>query len=216
MADVEAFVEAVPQEGMSREYSSALADYAMGVLLKDQAPGSGILGALREHKDKFMSALEVLATLASPVSEAVTSAIAFNLNAWDRLRPPPELPAFVLAADFFRELDRFVVSESLTGNFGRALRPICPIDQVTDTLLSAIRAIPEVAAGRPLPKPLGELFGGVAAPALTEFDIVKRGVIGSVVTLRLRESAAAAEFLGEVRHDLHFGEWAENKLGELK
>ena len=104
MYEVEAFVKSVPQHGASREYSGALADYAIGVLLKEQEPTSGIVGSLHEHKDKFMSALEVLSGLSRPVARAIESAIAFNLNAWDRLQPPAELPAFIYATEFFNEL----------------------------------------------------------------------------------------------------------------
>jgi hypothetical protein len=213
MDDVETYVKSVPQGGMSREYSAALADYAIGVLLKEQSPASGILGAQHEHKDKFMSALEVLAGFVRPISEAVTSAIAFNLNAWDRLQPPPELPAFVRAAEFFRKLDGLGPNDyTLDGES----RPICPVDRMTDMLLAAIRAMPETAAGRPVPAAIGALFDTRADLLVTEFDLVKRAVIRSVVALRLRDKATARRSLIDVRHDHHFGVWAEEKLQELK
>ena len=215
MYEVEAFVKSVPQHGASREYSGALADYAIGVLLKDQEPTSGIVGSLHEHKDKFMSALEVLSGLSRPVARAIESAIAFNLNAWDRLQPPAELPAFIHATEFFRLLEGFKSTASNSWLLDDVPNAICPIDGTTGGLLRAIRAIPETAAGSVLPEAITTLFKEDADSMLTEFDLVKRSVIRAVAALRLREKAAAKRALTDVRHDHHFGAWAEARLQEL-
>jgi hypothetical protein len=83
-------------------------------------------------------------------------------------------------------------------------------------LLRAIGAMPEAVGGRALPEPIAALSDGGTSSLLTEFDLVKRSVIRAVGALRIRDAAAARQSLIEVRHDHHFGAWAEQRLQELK
>lgn len=215
MGDIETYVKSVPQQGASREYSGALADYAIGILQKEQSPSSGVVGSFGDHKEKFMSALEVLAGFCRPVSRAVVSAIAFNLNAWDRLTPPAELPAFTRAAQFFLSLDNFEADAEGAWLLDDPPSAICPIDASTELIVRAIMEVPRVAVGGVVPDAIARLRGDHAVGGMSEFDLVKRCVIQAVCALRRHDKDAAVCALGDVRHDHHFGRWAEARLQEL-
>lgn len=131
------------------------------------------------------------------------------------MRPPAEVPAFTRAAQFFKSLDNFNSDSEGTWLLDDQPTAICPIDGSTEMLLLAIREVPRVRVGCVVPHAITSLCGESTAGRMSEFDLVKRSVIQAVCALRGNDKHSALRALADLRHDHHFGDWAEARLQEL-
>ena len=84
------------------DYYDALADYAFGVLAKDQAGGTTL--KFERFRDKFSHALVVLSDYSRPVAQAVCASVRFNLNDFAHLHPLSGVQLLDSAIDFFTGL----------------------------------------------------------------------------------------------------------------
>jgi hypothetical protein len=140
--DLERFEASLPDEAPAREYGGALGDYALGIILKERRnPPHAPIG-FNEFSVKMRSALEVLRLFDRPVSLAVCSSIRFNLNDFygGGVVNATELET---GLRFFRSLANEDAEDALPAAIPEVgeKRPICPVDHITNHLLSACRVL---------------------------------------------------------------------------
>lgn len=214
LGDVDGFRRAIPSAQAAKEYGGALADYVVGVLLKEQARDRGIRGRFESYKDKFMEVLGILSGFPRPLSKAVVTAIEFNLNAWDRIAPPPQMRDFVRAVGFFRNLPDSPGAVAAPDEATSLERAICPLDVVTDRILHVIKwLVPPV--GKAYRDHIEGLENLQSRVPIGEFDRLKLNVVGAVAGLLGRDSGLALQYLRQIQFDDRFGAWAKTKIEEL-
>ena len=234
MRDVYQFLGMCPRSLGAIDYSGALADYVVGLLLKEQASASGIRGDLKDFKDKLMNALEILRWHERRVARSVTAVCKFSLNAWTLIQVPPNLAELDAAVTFFlslaesrhvkfsppnlAELDAAVtfflsLAESRHVKFSPhgipGGIPTCYVDQATKWILQAAMDLRQERAESAAQEELRLLRQN---EGLTEYDLVKVDVLLAVVESRMGRQEVAKNHLQRLRFDEHFGAWARKEL----
>ena len=204
VSDVRRFDEALTVGPGAREYSSALADYVYGMLAKDRA--GQIMLPFEAFPDKLKGSLSILRTFERPLATAVATCIRFNLNdfrgAWQPCGVRPLDHAFWIFRQraFGETPDRTAPLPPENG----IEYPLCPVDAMTQTILSFFDA----------PAPLAALRDMTSRHDLSDADRVKVYVLLADQTAHLtpEDVAACREALA---YDPLFGEWANSILRGL-
>ena len=208
MRHVDQFLRMCPSSLGAIDYAGALADYVVGLLLKEQAAQSGVRGDLKGFKDKLMNALEILQGHDTEVASAVTAVSRFSLNAWKLMEVPPALEELDAAVTFYLSL-----SESRAMGFSRGDTcggtPACYVDRATKWILQAAMDLRQERAESPA---LDKLRVLRQKQGLTEYDLVKVDVLLAVVESRVRRTEVAKSYLQRLRFDDQFGAWARKEL----
>lgn len=157
MSDIDSFRRECPSEPESTEYAGALADYAIGLAIKEGHPESGTRSSFQDYKEKFATALEILREFRRPVPNAVASVIAFNLNNFSNPPLVKGLAALGEAFSFYRDLATGHEPEIANSpETVRDVQAICPVDIVTHRILDLLPKV--TATRRPHPLILAELL----------------------------------------------------------
>ena len=209
MSDVDKFLRECPDDVPSKEYAGGLADYVVGILLKEQDPKAGTLRPFAEFKDKFSSARRVLADFERPLARAVVGIIDFNLNHFSS-QTPKYVPALRFAHSFFSAFtqDGVIPSVQPPVAVAKDLPPACPVDKVSSVILSALSEFPR-SAGYDERK---DGLPGLENSPLSEFDLAKINILKAGGSLLLGNREAAVYHLRRLADDSHFGSWANEQL----
>lgn len=216
-SDLEIYETNLPTDAPAREYGSALGDYALGIILKERRSPTYAPVGFEEFAVKMRSALEVLKLFNRPVALAVSGSIRFNLNDFSHtgLLTTPELAA---GLHYFKNICTPV--SSVTGNSlateasKQIKRAVCPVDQVTDHLLSACTTL---SNGNKLSmselEALRQLLRGMAP--VSEQDMSKIHVICAEGFSRLDRYTEALPHLQAIQFDPILKEWAQYRLEDI-
>lgn len=204
---VDEFRRSVTPESAAADYLGALADYAVGVLTKEQRQDSGAHLPFSQFTGKFQSARRCLVDFSRPVATAVVALIDFNLNNFSRGQPAG-FPELQNAHHFYCTLT----------SAGKTNRPVqsgnlvtvaaCPVDAVTAAIWQALKLFPEFPG---CDEPSPQLPATHDLP-LSEFDIAKLRALKAGAALLLNKQTFARDQLRALRHDARFGKWAESHL----
>jgi hypothetical protein len=210
MADVEHFAS-VCGRTTAIGYVDALCSYVVGILLKEQAPGSGTSLPFNEFVDKLHTAIDGLANIERPLAATVRTAIRFGLNDFGS----PELdlgPCTSIDVAY-----RFFATIAKGGEIGETSEtpsrgePICPVDAVTADLMRLV-----LRRSRTLPESdYRELLRRAEAGGIAPSDRAKYAVLLARAAMARGELTVAEKTLQGIAHDAAFGRWAEAKLAEL-
>jgi hypothetical protein len=212
MADVDRFLRTAPQDAPAMEYTGALADYVVGILIKEQDRSAGTVASFDTFKDKLGSARRVLADFNSPLSRAVLAAINFNVNHFTLASPT--------SVELLHPAHRFYASFSVSGVMPGAIEkadskwaalPACPIDKATNVILNALARFPHIPGYEELKAELP----GLENTPLSEYDLVKISTLKAGAAVLLGKKEAALYHLRCIEHDYHFGAWATTQLENL-
>lgn len=216
MSDVRRFSDACADYPDSAEYASALADYVMGVLLKDQNKDTGVSLPLSSYKKKMQHALDTLRDYERPIANAISAAIKFNLN--DFRSPSTSCRAYLLdsANMFFSSVahgNQFEIEDAYPiCNSGAAIElPACPVDRDSFNLLSQFRKL----SGKQINANfLADLAASSMSSMLSDYDLSKLRVISAKTAVLLDDRKMAIPILEELANDPIFGVWAESVLNQ--
>src|ERR1035437_591341 len=212
MADVDRFLRTAPHDMAAAEYTGALADYVVGILIKEQDRSAGTVAPFDAFTDKLGSARRVLADFNSPLSRAVVAAINFNLNHFTLAAPT--------SVELLHPAHRFYASFSVSGampeaiaktDSRRAALPACPIDKATNVILHALAQFPHIPGYEELKAELP----GLENTPLSEYDLAKISTLKAGAAVLLGKKEAALHHLRRIEHDYHFGAWATTQLENL-
>jgi hypothetical protein len=216
---VSRFVEQAQARGSTGiDYANALACYLNGVLIKDRAPGSGVLPPQPEYEAKYKEAAAGLFGIPRRLPTMVAGLVRFALN---------DFSAMPIVSGFAR-LDR--VAHQLAPLAGQSWPPlpkastpvqpghggrVCPTDTGTDAVLASAEEIAALPRwGRPAADSLHARIHG-----LDRFpgDRAKITALAATAALRLGARQDAAELLRRlIQESATFTTWAEAELARLE
>jgi hypothetical protein len=212
MADVDRFLRDAPQSPVANDYTGALADYVVAILLKEQNPAAGTTASFESFKGKFVASRRVLMDFKSSLARAIVAVIDFNLNHFT-----PTAPTSVAE---LQAAHRFFATFSATGGMPVAVSgvdakqrivPACPIDKATHVILSALTQFPQL----PGYDEENTALPGFGSIPLSEYDLAKVSTLKAGAAVLLGKKAAALHHLRRIEHDYHFGAWANTQLENL-
>jgi hypothetical protein len=207
-ANAEEFLQDAPVSRGARDYSGALADYVIGLLLKEQVNGSGIRGEMRMFRGKLSSVLETLNGYETPVAQSVSAVSGFCLNSWKTLNVPSEMSELADAVRFFRSLSTLRITENLIKQ-QVAGDPVCYVDHATRQIIDATIAYLQGAIND---STLDPAVWEKRRSSLTEYDLVKAEVLLAAVEQRRGNRDSARNHLKRLQFDGFFGQWARQQL----
>jgi hypothetical protein len=216
MAQVAAFLGDRLCRGPASDYAEALGSYLRGLLVKDQAPNTGVTLPPAEADDLYGAALEVLKGFHRPLSAVVCGLVRFALNNFGFLDRPTG----------FRRLDRCnailapllgldvpPIEDKAEGKRG-AVVPLCPLDQAIDRVLDLAERLDRQTRWGPS---LDEECRQTAdARTLVPRDRVKVYALWAAAALRLEVDDAALEPLRRLRAVYPFNTWAAGHLDRIE
>lgn len=217
LSSVTRFVEAARMAGSAAtDYAAALASYLNGVLIKDQAPGTGVLPPQAEYEAKYKEAIAGLSGIHRPLATMVAGLARFALN---------DFSSEPIASGFAR-LDRvaYRLARLAGQNWPDVLRApnqvrnhggrICPTDTGTDTILTAAEEIAALPRwGRPA---ANGLYARINGTDWFRADRVKITALSAEAALRFGADTDATNLLRRlIRESAIFNEWAEAEMARL-
>jgi len=209
---VTCFLHESPDEPAVRDYAGALADYVLGILIKEQDASVGTIADFPAFKAKFSSARHVLIHFHSPLAEAVLAAIDFNLN---NFSPDPHLNVPTLNAGhrFFAPFFTAGYKPSIPRKKAtvKTSGAACPVDHLTSAILKFVESFPQ--------GPNADLAEGFVANGskypVSEFDRTKISTLLAAAAILAGDKAKALPHLRRIVHDYHLGAWATKQLENL-
>ena len=204
VSDVRRFDEAISVGPAAREYASALADYVYGMLAKDG--GGHTTLPFAAFPDKLKRSVGILGAFERPLATAVGNCIRFNLNDFRSAWRPCGVQALDHAFWIFRQLAFGATPDGEVPSLRKngIEHPLCPVDSMTQSILSLIDA----------PAPLTALRDMTSRQDLSGADRVKVYVLlaTQVVNTKSEDVAACRAVL---EYDPVFGDWANKFLRDL-
>jgi hypothetical protein len=187
MSDVNRFSDVCSKYQSATEYASALADYVIGVMVKDQNPSSGITLPFKKYPEKMQKALATLHDFDRPIPRVICASIKFNLNDF-RIPPVPcgvklldDINDFFSTIVVAREKPTFCYNEPVE-EFKKL--PICPIDRDTFNILKWFQ---KICSRKIEGNFLTQLFEVATASKLSYYDRVKVAVLTVFVADSLKD-----------------------------
>jgi hypothetical protein len=215
--DVDRFLQSEPAlEAL--EYAAGLADYVLGVLVKDGDSNAGVRRGLRDYRPKLNKSLRVLQSYDRPLSNLISSLIRFSSNDFSRANIETTYEPLDRANAFLTPLaarERSVSSSRLR----QAKRPqegavgVCPIDTGSDSVMR--RADHLSSMPRWTDQTQNLLRTEIALPDLDPMDRVKLCALWGARALQLNHPEAAIEPIRELVGNDPFGLWAEDALRRI-
>ena len=212
MAQVSTFLGDRRCEGVVCDYADALGSYARGLLVKNQAIGTGVTLPPSEADDLYGSALMRLKDFQRPLTTVFCGLVRFGINDFSFTYRPTE----------FLRLDRCNVFlsplagcdapsvEIPAGDAGQAVVDLCPFDQAIDRVLDlAERLGRQTQWGPTLHEDCRQAS---EARTLGARDRAKVRALWATTSLRLGAGRMAVEPLRQLRASHPFGAWATEQL----
>ena len=216
MAQVSAFLRDQRCEGVVCDYADALGSYARGLLVKNQAIGTGVTLPPSESDDLYGSALMRLKDFQRPLTTVICGLVRFGINDF----------SFAHLPTGFHRLDRCNVFlsplsgcdapsvEVLAGDTRRAVVGLCPFDQAIDRVLDmAGRLDRQTQWGPTLHEDCRQAS---EARTLAAPDRTKVRALWATTALRLWADKMAVEPLRQLRASYPFGAWATEQLDRME
>jgi hypothetical protein len=208
--DLERFLGSCRVGGPAADYANALADYVLGVMLKEHSANLVAPVGFEEYRTKFQAADQVLRAFARPLAWAISGCVAFNLNSFAEGGRAIEVHPIQAGFDLFGEVikgGRPRPRGRGPGGHGKERR--CPVDTITAELLSLC----ERYMG-------GESLGVEDAERLerrrntrvvSEYDLPKINVLCALVFLGIGEHDRARPHLDQIKFHQLFGLWSQSE-----
>ena len=190
--------------GPARDYAEAMAQYVVGVLVKERPDGQMITSPFSRYRELFGSALEALAPHPRPYARLLCAVMQFALNDINTMNPNSGFWELDLATAMLRGPDfKWILPPKRTSD---PRVKACPIDHGTGRILDfAVR----LAEQRRWSALLQDECQQIAkSDALDNLDRQKALAIWAVTALRLGAKHAAAEPLVQLSATYPFASWA--------
>ena len=217
IAQIDEYLQQVVRCGAT-EYSSALGDYVLAILNKDNDPDSGVRPGLQDYRRRMNSALRTLQGFDRPLARLVSALIRFSSNDFSNCYQTG-LPSLdhanrhLLPATQYRQFLRDIKDPITAGGEHRKVS-IVPLDSGSDSVMrwaDRLARLPRWTEG------IEEgLHAETAAHTCDPLDRAKIHVLWATTAHRLGKTHAATGPLRLLVGNDCFGTWAEALLMEIE
>lgn len=216
MSQVAAFLKESCCQGVVNDYADGLSSYIRGLLVKDQAVGTGVTLRPAESDDLYGAALEVLKDFERPLSVVVCGLVRLAFNDFSVADKQTGFHRLDRCNSVLAPLSNLGVppaEDSVQSTSGSTVR-LCPFDQVIDRILD----LSERLARQPRwgPTLLEDCRQAAEAQTFAARDRVKVLALWAAAAMRLNAKADALEPLRQLRATPAFGVWASRHLDAAK
>ncbi|WP_157785384.1 hypothetical protein [Sinorhizobium fredii] len=194
-------------QGPGSEYASGLANYCLGILLKERPEAENLTTPFSRYRENYGSALQVLADFDRPLARLITGVVRFALNDFSGADSSTGYWELDFAKALLSDPSRASMP-SLDGDAKR--RPICPVDHGTARILDLATRMAAESRWSPI---LDDECREIAnSEVLDATDHEKALAIWAAAALRTGSSRSAIEPLTQIAAVYPFNSWAEQYL----
>lgn len=210
-ASISLFLEDPRSKGVAAEYATGLAEYSLGVLLKERPDTEPLTTPFARYREAYGSSLQKLTDFDRPMANLISNLIRFAMNdfsAWDIQTGCWELD---LANSVLHdpELD----SKDEIGELPEARTPICPVDHGIGQILALAERM--IRQDRWSPILDEECRSATSTDVLDATDRQKALAIWAAAAWRLGARESAVEQLRQIAATFPFSKWAEPYLESI-
>lgn len=194
-------------QGPGKEYASGLADYCLGILIKERPEGENLTTPFSRHRELYGRALDVLKDFPRPLAHLITCIIRFSLNNFENAGSRTGYWELDLATELLYN----PTSDSLQLPLENSTRrPVCPIDHGTGRMLELANHL----ASQPRWSPIldDECRALAHSDLLDATDHQKAFAIWAASAWRLGSTDSALEPLTQIAEIYPFSRWASKYL----
>ena len=201
------FLSNESSQGAGREYASGLADYCLGILIKERPEGENLTTPYSRYRELFGQALEILKEFQRPLAHLITDIIRFSMNDFETGRKKTGYWELDLATILLSNPS----SLSLPTNRETVdRRPVCPVDHGTGWLLELTSHLLTQPRWSPI---LDDDCRALAhSDVLDASDHQKAFAIWAAFAWRLGAKHAAHQPLMQIAGVYPFSQWAGEYL----
>lgn len=194
-------------QGPGREYASGLADYCLGILIKERPEGESLTTPFSRYRELYGRALDILKDFPRPLARLITCIIRFSLNNFENSGEHTGYWELDLAIELLSDPS----SASLTRPLESAARlPVCPIDHGTGRMLELSKHLNTQPRWSPI---LDDECRALAhSDRLDATDHQKAFAIWAASAWRLGSTDSAMEPLTQIAEIYPFSRWASKYL----
>lgn len=193
-----------------REYASGLAQYCLGILIKERPEGELLTTPLSRYRELYGGALESLKEFHRPLARLITSIIRFSMNEFGQ----NVQRTGYWELDFASELLLDPSSDALPTSFSSGeRRPVCPIDHGTGRMLELASHLAGQARWSPI---LDDVCRALAnSSVLDAIEHQRAFAIWAASAWRLGAKQNAIEPLTQIAEVYPFSRWAREYLEKV-
>lgn len=197
-------------QGPGREYASGLADYCLGILIKERPDGESLTTPFSRYRELYGRALDILQDFPRPLARLIASIIRFSLNNFGNGGEHTGYWELDLAIELLSNPSSARLArphESATR------RPVCPIDHGTGRMLELSKHLTAQLRWSPI---LDDECRTLAQSDLLDVtDHQKALAIWAASAWRLGSSDSALEPLTQIAEIYPFSRWASKYLEQV-
>ena len=206
------FLEDTRAKGVANEYATGLAEYSLGVLLKERPETEPLTTPFAKYREAYDSSLHLLSDFDRPMAKLISNLIRFARNdfsAWNIQTGYWELD---LANSVLHCPESKTIDE--LGEVPVARTPICPVDHGTGRLLALTKRM--IGQDRWGPILDEECRDATSADILDGADRQKALAVWAAAAWRLGAKERAIEPLRQIEAIYPFSEWAKPYLESVR
>lgn len=207
---IDTFLSDQRTQGPGKEYASGLANYCLGILLKERPEGQNLTTPLFRYRELYGTALDILKDFQCPLAILIASLIRFSMNDFEGNRRRTGYLKLDLANDLLWDPDYDALPSS---SESASHRPVCPVDHGTWRVLEMASRL--VAQQRWSPILDDECRGLAQSDLLDESDHQKAYAIWAAVAWRLGARESITEPLTQIAEVYPFSRWAREYLEQV-
>lgn len=197
-------------QGPGREYASGLADYCLGILIKERPDGESLTTPFSRYRELYGRALDILQDFPRPLARLIATIIRFSLNNFGNGGEHTGYWELDLAIELLSNPSSARLArphESATR------RPVCPIDHGTGRMLELSKHLTAQLRWSPI---LDDECRTLAQSDLLDVtDHQKALAIWAASAWRLGSSDSALEPLTQIAEIYPFSRWASKYLEQV-
>ena len=206
-ASIGRFLADPRSKGAGSEYAAGLADYSLGVLIKERPEAEMLTTPFARYRELYGSAVQRLTDFDRPLARLVGDVIRFAMNDFSRTTTETGFWELDIANGLLKD-----PSQDIGSPFDEdaVRRPVCPIDHATSRILNLAGRMSNQIRWSPILD--GECREIASSELLDASDRQKALAIWAVAAWRLNAKQSSIEPLRQISATYPFSTWAEPYL----
>jgi len=194
-------------QGPGREYASGLADYCLGIIIKERPDGESLTTPFSRYRELYGRALDILKDFPRPLARLIACIIRFSLNNFENGGERTGYWELDLAIELLSNPGSASLAHP---HVSATRRPVCPIDHGTGRMLELSKHLTAQPRWSPI---LDDECRTLAQSDLLDVtDHQKALAIWAASAWRLGSTECALEPLTQIAEIYPFSRWASEYL----